>query len=153
MSVWKRRINEELSKAEWLQRSLLWQEWLWRDASAERPGHPGAVQGGVWEWLSLGLSCSTASWPSVLLLVFRLVSWAEISRSLHVYVFLKGKPKPRINLNIGPNLLLEWLHLFGKRGANEKCKQANPFSRVSDEKGFVFRGEEEMTPVFSRFFF
>lgn len=43
--------------------------------------------------------------------------------------------------------------MFGKRGADEKCKQANPFSRVSDEKGFVFSGEEEITPVFSRFFF
>lgn len=43
--------------------------------------------------------------------------------------------------------------MFGKRGADEKYKQANPFSRVSDEKGFVFSGEEEITPVFSRFFF
>lgn len=76
-------------------------------------------------------------------------------KSRHFLVFIclhifKGKPKLRTNLNVGPNLLLEWLYLFRKKGDDKKIKQPNPFSKITDESELVFSGEEEMTPVCSR---
>lgn len=61
-------------------------------------------------------------------------------------MFSKGKPKPRTNVNVEPNFLLEWLHLLGKRGADKQIS----FSDVSDERELVFSGRQEKSPVFSR---
>lgn len=65
----------------------------------------------------------------------RLVLKADISWSLFVYIFFTGKPKLRTNLNVGPNLLLEWLHL-GRETLIKKNKQPNPFSKIPDESLF-----------------
>lgn len=83
-------------------------------------------------------------------------SWMQTClESRHFLVFIclhifKGKPKLRTNLNVGPNLLLEWLYLFRKKGDDKKIKQPNPFSKVTDESELVFSAEEETAPVCSR---
>lgn len=93
-----------------------------------RPSGPSTRRGPTATELPGGLPCwDRPGLPD--LPAFTLVLRAEIPWSLFVYIILKGKPKLRTDCNAGPNLWLEWLRFFGKRGTD---RWPSSLSKISE---------------------